>query len=680
MIVKSALGLLLKKMEDLLKKYLNTGIQLRKEGKLVEAIEQYKEALKLDVEYLPVLNQMAEVYEQNKELKEAIAYHQQIIKLEPNNSLAQARLGRVYLSLGELKKGIEQYEKAIKLNRESPAWIYNNLGEALEQQSKLEEAVNLYKQAIEVGKTTPFTYKKLGDNLLLLGLKEEAEKVYLQALEEYLKFLEENPDNTSGLIQLAGVYESFKDFQKAINCYRRVLQLEPLNMLARARLVRVRLEEKDLQGAIEEYEEVGENYQLPVWVYNQLGEALESISGLEKACSLYKQGIKFYPQDADLYFHLGKALSRLEKWDKAIECYQKATAIKPSHWNAYQYLGDAFIKVKQTKEADLAHKLAEEQFYLTQNFKKSDIPADFNWEVYLELSQDLKKKGFTKLETIRHFMLSGIKEERFYSQNQFNDPKIRPYIAEKSVRKTITTPVRVSGVQRLAVLVHIYYFEVWEELFSYIKNIPEEFDLFINVVESIWSPKIHEKLRQDVQNASILITKNRGKDIGGQLALMNHLNFDKYDLFCLLHTKKSPHVSQLMSDLWRENLLSAILGSKEKVKTNLEIMRQDRTIGLLGSRYWRDTKVGKNSLHYNRLLSEFGIKEEARECEYLSGTMMLVRPEILKPIYEKFKDVELEDGDEQDLNFQIDGQIAHSIERIIGNLVRHLGMEFFWQE
>jgi|GEM_PF-1726399 len=680
MIVESAFELLLNKMEDLLKQYLDTGIQLRKEGKLVEAIGQFKEALKLNNKYLPALNQMVEVYEQKKEGKEAIAYYEQIIKLEPNNSLAQAKLGRVYLSLGELNQGIEQYKKAIKLNPKIPAWIYNNLGEALEQQSKLEEAVSIYQQGIELGQTTPFTYKKLGDNLQLLGRKEEAEKVYLQALDEYSKFLEENPDNSSVLIQFAGVYESLKEFQKAINCYRRVLQLEPLNMLARARLVRVRLEEKDIEGAIEEYEEVGENSQLPVWVYNQLGAALESISELEKACNLYQQGLKFYPQDADLYFHLGKAFSLSEKWDKGIECYQKAIAIKPSHWNAYQYLGDAFMKVKRTKEADIAYKLAEEQFYLTQNFKKSDIPADFNWEVYLELNPDLKKKGFTKLETIRHFMLSGIKEERFYSQEQFNDPKIRPDIVEKSVRKTITTPKRVSGVQRLAVLVHIYYFELWEELFSYIKNIPEEFDLFINVVESVWTPKIHEKLRQDVPNASILITKNRGKDIGGQLALMNHLDFNKYDLFCLIHTKKSPHVSQLMSDLWRQNLLNAILGSEEKVKTNLEIMREDRKIGLLGSRYWRDTKVGNNSFHYNRLLEEFDIKEEARECEYLSGTMMLVRPEILKPIYDKFKDVELEDGDEKDLNFQMDGQIAHSLERIIGNLVKHLGMEFFWQE
>ncbi|MBR8828828.1 MAG: tetratricopeptide repeat protein [Gomphosphaeria aponina SAG 52.96 = DSM 107014] len=667
-------------MEDLLKKYLDQGIQLRKEGKLVGAMEQFQEALKLDGDYFPALNQLAEVYEEKKEWKEAIATYEHLIKLEPAHSLTRGKLARAYMNFGQLDLGIEEYEKAIQLNPESPPWIYNNLGEALEQKGRLEAAVTVYENAIKVGQTSPFTYKKLADTLLLLRRKGEAEIVYYQALDKYFQLLELEPDQPSVLIQLAGVYESLKDFEKAISCHRRVLQIQPDNMIARARLVRAKLGQEDILGAVEEYEEIADNPQLPVWVYNELGDAFWKISELEKACALYRQGIKLYPQNVDLIFRLGKTFSLLEKWDEGIDCYQTATKIAPTHWNAYYYLGDALVQLKRYDEAEIYYQLAEGQFYLTQNFKKSDLPPDFDWQVYLELNLDLKKKGLCKLEAIRHFMLSGIEEERFYSLADFHNPKRRPDIAEKSVRKTITNPVISSGVQRLAVLVHIYYFELWSELFGYIQHIPEEFDLFINVVESIWTPKIHEQLRQDAPNASILITKNRGKDIGGQLALMNQLDFSEYDLFCLLHTKKSPHVSKIMSDLWRKDLLSAILGSEEKVKTNLEIMRENSTIGLLGSRYWRHTELGKNALHYHRLLEEFAIKEDARECEYLSGTMMLVRPGILQPIYEKFKDVELEDGDGGDLAFHMDGQIAHALERIIGNLVRHQGMEFFWQE
>ena len=319
----------------------------------------------------------------------------------------------------------------------------------------------------------------------------------------------------------------------------------------------------------------------------------------------------------------------------------------------------------------------EEQFYQQNDLKKADLPADFNWEKYLEFNLDLAEKINSKWQAILHYLVSGIPEERIYSLEQLHQ---KPDAVPKSVPRKFNPSLSYSEGKKLAVLVHIYYWDLWTELKSYIDNIEAEYDLFINIVESVWKPQIHQQVRQDFPEAKILISKNRGKDIGGHLAMMAHLDFSRYDLFCLMHTKKSPHVSEQIADTWRKDLLDAILGSQEKVWKNLHIMRQNPEIGILGCRYWRNTKVFNNSIHYYRLLDEFDIKSEARECEYLSGTMMLVRPQIMETIYHKFKDLELEDGDDQDLKFHMDGQIAHALERIIGNLIRHQGMTFFWQE
>ena len=148
---------------------------------------------------------------------------------------------------------------------------------------------------------------------------------------------------------------------------------------------------------------------------------------------------------------------------------------------------------------------------------------------------------------------------------------------------------------------------------------------------------------------------------------------------CLLHTKKSPHIDSQISDIWRRDLLDALLGTKEKAAHNLAIMNQYPQIGLMGSRYWRSTTMGNNLENYNRLLKELKIKSTAQNCEYLSGTMMFVRPQIMETIFNHFQDVELEDGDQKELSFHVDGQIAHAIERLIGNLVRDRGLDFFWQ-
>jgi tetratricopeptide (TPR) repeat protein len=320
---------------------------------------------------------------------------------------------------------------------------------------------------------------------------------------------------------------------------------------------------------------------------------------------------------------------------------------------------------------------SEEQFYEAHGTKKSDIPIDFDWQGYLDLHLDLKENIHSKWKAISHYLTIGWTEKRIYSLDQLHKGS---QVAEKSVAQFVDPPVNSSGVQRLAVLFHLYYFDLWDEIREYLQNIEEEFDFYVNIVESIWTPEIHDQIRQDFPQARIQISQNRGKDIGGHLASMDLIDFSQYDVFCLIHTKKSPHVSHLISDQWRRDLYEAILGSPEKVKTNLEIIRKDPSVGLIGSRYWRNTDVLNNSDHYDKLLDVFDIKAEARPCEYLSGTMMFVRPLIWKTIYDKFRNDDLEAGDGKDLDFQKDGQIAHALERIIGNLVRHHGMQLFWQE
>ena len=57
--------------------------------------------------------------------------------------------------------------------------------------------------------------------------------------------------------------------------------------------------------------------------------------------------------------------------------------------------------------------------------------------------------------------------------------------------------------------------------------------------------------------------------------------------------------------------------------------------------------------------------------------MTLVRSQIMETIYNHFRNVELEGGDDKELSFHVDGQVAHAIERLIGNLVRDRGLEMF---
>lgn len=560
------------------------------------------------------------------------------------NEISQALLdqGQKLKQGGNLEQAIAIYQEAIHLN--PGCWeAHHFLGEILAQKNELDGAIKSYQQALKLNPENHWSHHCLGQALSWLGNLDQAVVCATRSIE--LK-----PDQAEFSASL-GLYSALQgNAQQAIAYYQKALGLNP---------------------------------SLPADTYLSLINLMWEQKLVKDGISYCTEAIKHHPHCAEIYFHQGKFLAIQELWRDAVLSYGKALEIQPNYWQAYEALGNVYSKLNQLDKAAQAHQRGEKEFYQVQEFSPGDLPGDFDWEIYLIFNSELKITS--RLQAIAHFLNYGLKENKLYSFKHLHDPVKKPDIAPLSVilpgkRAVIANSINSTRPRRLGVLVHIYYFDLWLELSSYIKNIPGEFDLYINIVASIWYPQIDQQIHQDFPQAQIIVSANQGKDIGGHLASMAHLDFNQYNLFCLLHTKKSPHIDPRISDIWRKDLYDALLGSKEKAAQNLAIMNQYAQVGLIGSRYWRCTMMGNNWGNYTRLLREFKIKPEAQDCEYLSGTMMLVRSQIMQTIYHHFGDVELENGDGQELSFHVDGQVAHAIERLIGNLVRDRGLEFFWQE
>lgn len=233
---------------------------------------------------------------------------------------------------------------------------------------------------------------------------------------------------------------------------------------------------------------------------------------------------------------------------------------------------------------------------------------------------------------------------------------------------------------RVCCLVHVYYGELWDELGGYIRNfggIPV--DLHVNVVRQPGSDDIAARVRAEFPAARVTISANRGRDIGGFFALMRGLDFGRYDLVCLVHTKKSPHMLSALGRRWRRGLLDALLGSPRRAAGNVAAMLADRSIGAIAARRYRRTNFSGNRETYLRLLDRIGIAGYRDRCEFVGGTMMLVRPRVLQRIYEALHDIEFEDGDSLVLRDHVDGQVAHAIERLIGTVMLADGLRFWWR-
>lgn len=296
----------------------------------------------------------------------------------------------------------------------------------------------------------------------------------------------------------------------------------------------------------------------------------------------------------------------------------------------------------------------------------SNLPKDFNWKDYLELNPDLGRANIlTESAAIRHWTRFG------YNEN-------RQYVKEKPIVNKSYKPLhfrhinikRNSVGDKIAVLFHVFYLDVIEEICSYINTLPSV-DVYVNIVSNGKDDvnsmqKLLEK-NLSFHNLKIYKSENRGRDIGGFVNLLHQINLLEYSKVFLVHTKKSPHLKENTSKVWRKNLLSSILENYDVANATLKHLD---TYGIVCTSKHISRSMGSNAEYFKDLLSKMSIKNT--ELEFLSGTMFACKSDILIPIKEILKFTDFEKGDFNNLSFNTDGQLAHAVERVFFNICKDL--------
>jgi len=305
------------------------------------------------------------------------------------------------------------------------------------------------------------------------------------------------------------------------------------------------------------------------------------------------------------------------------------------------------------------------------------VPINFNETEYYELNADLSSAlPHTFFHAIQHYLSFGIRERRRYSYSQCY---IEPPWRQPARRAPIEAAQPFVDTHKIACLVHVYYPEIWPELHRYIRNLDcARCDVFVNVTDSMWSEELHARIHEDVPGVSIVVSENKGRDIGGYLNCLTGIRIDDYAAFFLVHTKKSKHFAERYSENWRNSLLEPLLGSAETILDNLALLNTDPKVGIIGAAAWRHKSVDKNSAHYNYLLQRFDIDPAHADCDYVSGTMMIVRASILKRMYEVLSQEEFENADGKSDSWLRDGQLEHAAERLFANLCKSAGCRIHW--
>ncbi|NXL75488.1 TMTC3 protein, partial [Leptocoma aspasia] len=199
----------------------------------------FMSALKVNKNNAKLWNNVGHALENEKNFERALQFFLQATQVQPDDIGAHMNVGRTYKNLNKTKEAEESYMIAKSLMpqiipgkkyaaRVAPNHlnVYINLANLIRaNESRLEEADQLYRQAISMRPDFKQAYISRGELLLKMNKP-------LKAKEAYLRALELDRTNADLWYNLAIVYIELKDPTEALKNFNQALELNPTHKLA----------------------------------------------------------------------------------------------------------------------------------------------------------------------------------------------------------------------------------------------------------------------------------------------------------------------------------------------------------------------------------------------------------------------------------------------------------------
>ncbi|MFH1454135.1 MAG: tetratricopeptide repeat protein [Armatimonadota bacterium] len=302
---------IIKKAEE----HYNAGLELKKEKKFQEALDELSKAVKIDPDYIPAYTEAARIlafcgrpdmalhiiqkevlirdtnnisgrdllgyiYLQRGMAEEALAQYNKIIEIDPDDARGHMGKGNVYFLTGRTDEALAVFKELIKTGSknndpEVTAEIYKGIGCIYAFEKMFEEAVLNLNKSIEINSKDIAVHISLASCYLAQGKLEKAREV----LEKALKLF---PDSDKICTTIGITYYLEKDYDKAFEYFMQSLKINQNNGETHYGLSKVYYERQEYSNAIKHCKEA---LRLKYEVPEEFIENLENIENekLEEA-------------------------------------------------------------------------------------------------------------------------------------------------------------------------------------------------------------------------------------------------------------------------------------------------------------------------------------------------------------------------------------------------------------
>ena len=236
-----------------------------------------------------------------------------------------------------------------------------------------------------------------------------------------------------------------------------------------------------------------------------------------------------------------------------------------------------------------------------------------------------------------------------------------------SGRVADVSSARPSGA-RIAVVIHLYYPDLWDELADTLAHLPERFDLFVSCPFRI-AGALRMRVRMRFPDATVVGVQNLGRDVLPFLLWLRTVSATAYQYVLKLHGKKSVHILDgaqgpfAGGDMWRQQALEGLVGTPDHARAIVDSLDRQPQIGMVapcGQLYDQvEWKCGTSDL-VATVLARMGASRTVAGV-FAAGTMFWARMSALAPLAQ-LPDAALDFDREAG---QVDGTLHHAYERLM---------------
>lgn len=200
----------------------------------------------------------------------------------------------------------------------------------------IEDAVDLYRQALEKAPGFIILYCLLGDIYRAMGRYEDAILEYKMAI--LLDSL-----NITAYRSLCVVYEELGDLDSAVESYQKLIDIQPNSAEYHSNLANILYLKGEAKLAISYYQNAITLNPKPEWtsiIAQTLGYVFqEAEKNTDAAIGAYQCAYLLTPTDIDIFINLGSAFYDKQEYNNALTVYRRALELDPSNAKIHCNLG-----------------------------------------------------------------------------------------------------------------------------------------------------------------------------------------------------------------------------------------------------------------------------------------------------------------------------------------------------